>query len=518
MKSININEQKINKILTLIFLLTVFSRRIDAQQGYSIFNDPALKLKEIGQLKKVNSKDIKSSRLSIGFETLDRFLFDPGKCYDKLAVTGIKWARCQTGWCRCEKEKGKYDFQWLDDVVDNLLKRGIQPWFNVGYGNKLYMPNAIGEAAVGWVPLYFGDETLQAWGNYVRALANHFKGRVSYYEIWNEPNISSFWQPTNPSPAEYLRLISISSKIIKDEDASAKIGACVSGTISSYVVELAQLGVSKYIDFFTIHPYRIIPEKGYENEIKSLRLLFAENGGGHVKLWQGECGYASYFPSGSNFMHAWHTGNESQHAKWLLRRYFIDLSLKLDLTSFFQMVDMTANDYETSQGKQVPPLHGLLYGERLSFPAYEPKVAYFAACHFAAVFDEDTEPADIYSAIDFEKRVSWDERVSRLNEVSAISSGFLRKGYPLYVYYMPEDVQMEYPGMTDINFNFLNDTPKQIKNPVLIDLLSGRVFSITDISQNDLQFYSFHNLPLTDYPLVVTDIDALKDRIELKLD
>jgi hypothetical protein len=56
--------------------------------------------------------------LGIGFETLDRKFFDPKPTYEPLEKLGIKWARVQTGWSRCETTKGKYDFAWLDEIVD----------------------------------------------------------------------------------------------------------------------------------------------------------------------------------------------------------------------------------------------------------------------------------------------------------------------------------------------------------------------------------------------------------------
>lgn len=114
-------------------------------------------LKEIGRLKGVCSKESRANRLGVGFECLDRKVFDPEKVYDKIAKSGLKFARCQTGWARTETQKGKYDFSWLDSVVDNLRARGIQPWFNVGYGNPLYMDNLTNPTGVGHVPLYYGE-------------------------------------------------------------------------------------------------------------------------------------------------------------------------------------------------------------------------------------------------------------------------------------------------------------------------------------------------------------------------
>lgn len=152
-------------------------------------------MKKIGTLKTYSSDKIEKSYVSIGFECLDRDLFNPDKCYDLLQASGVKYARCQTGWAKCEKEKGIYDFKWLDSIVDNLLQRGIIPWFNVGFGNPLYMPDVPNETAVGCVPLFYGEEALTAWKNFISAMAEHYKTRISHYEIWNEPNIDHFWHP-----------------------------------------------------------------------------------------------------------------------------------------------------------------------------------------------------------------------------------------------------------------------------------------------------------------------------------
>ena len=140
-------------------------------------------MKKIGKLKIFKSSEINDSYVSIGFECLDRELFRPEMCYDLLSQTGVKYARCQTGWAKCEKQKGVYSFEWLDSIVDNLLERSITPWFNVGFGNPVYMPDAPNATAVGCVPLYYGSEALEAWEHYIEALAGHYKGRVTHYEI-----------------------------------------------------------------------------------------------------------------------------------------------------------------------------------------------------------------------------------------------------------------------------------------------------------------------------------------------
>ena len=46
-----------------------------------------------------------------------------------------------------------------------------------------------------------------------------------------------------------------------------------------------------------------------------------------------------------------------------------------------------------------------------------------------------------------------------------------------------------------------------------MDLLKGRVYSVLKMEPILNGAYRFSNLPLTDYPLVITDASALVDRI-----
>ena len=96
------------------------------------------RLIKTGKVKPKHSSEIKTSKFGIGFEKLDRDVFNPEKAYDKLAAIGVKWVRIQSGWQRTEQQKGVYDFKWLDKVVDNLIARGCKPWLCLCYGNGLY--------------------------------------------------------------------------------------------------------------------------------------------------------------------------------------------------------------------------------------------------------------------------------------------------------------------------------------------------------------------------------------------
>ena len=106
------------------------------------------RLTQTGKIAPKASKDIQKSIIGLGFEKLDRDVFDPTKSYDFVARSGVKWARLQSGWQRTEKQKGVYDFQWLDDIVDSMLNIGVRK------------PNG-SSALVYWIPKDILTETVE---------------------------------------------------------------------------------------------------------------------------------------------------------------------------------------------------------------------------------------------------------------------------------------------------------------------------------------------------------------------
>ena len=450
----------------------------------------------LGTLKTFSSKEIHSSPVSIGFEGLDRDLFHPEYCYDRLAEAGFKHARVQTGWCKCEKVKGMLDFSWLDCIVDNLLARGIQPWFNVGFGNKLYMPDAYGETAVGHVPLYYGEETLEAWKKFVRELALHYKGRITHFEIWNEPDIPAFWQPRQPDAAEYARLCDLTIREIKAVYPEAHCGGVVASW-KDFVKIFAEHCDLKQLDFYSVHTYLLPPESGYgssswDEYIHTIQGYFAGNGGSHIQIWQGEAGLASWAPE-----HYWMVRRvrESQRnqAVWILRRILLDQSLNMPVTSIYQTVDMMEKSYQMGNSTQNrPALQGILNGL-----TYSPKMSFYALANAISIFRDGIHPVP-EAEIAFHMASSYP--VDRA--VPPIYGKLFQKNKEKFLFYWsgsdPESAEDPVPGM---RLQLKEGSPDSWKNPVLVNLLSGDIFSIH--SEWNGSVLEFKNLPLTDYPLMI---------------
>ena len=435
-------------------------------------------LEAIGKVAPRGPLAITASPLGVGFETLDRKHFDPEKTLPHLEKLGAKWARCQTGWCRCETEKGKYTFEWLDAIVDALRKRGIQPWFNLGYGNKLYTPDAPDEAAVGWAPL-FQEETLAAWLKFTEALGRHFADRVTHWEIWNEPNIKGFWKPQNPNAADYVKLVKATVPVVRRAVPKAVIiGGGYAGIPLGYIEDCFKAGMGEHIDKLSYHPYRPVPESKYNDEIGKLRAIIAAHKPG-TAIWQGENGCPSKGGPGTHGALSNLEWNETRQAKWVLRRVLCDLRLEVELSSYFHTIDLVG--YRGGVNYK-----GLLHGT-----TYEPKESFYAYQVLCALFDSQTKHVaeSEIELVNQEKRQMTD-------------AVFVRGGRPIYAWWAAANLQEPFePKQVTLRLPVVKDA--KLAEPVLVDPLRNRVLRLPAGKASG--GLVFADLPLLDYPLLLTD-------------
>ncbi len=459
--------------------------------------------KSIGSIKLHSSKELENSRVSVGFECLDRELFDPERCYDLLGKTGAKWARCQTGWNRCEKEKGVYTFEWLDSIIDNLLERGVQPWFNVGFGNPIYMEDSSNPTCVGCVPTLYGEEVKEAWVNFIHALTKHFKGRVKYYEIWNEPNCTGFWYPGTPSGKEYAELVSITGEAIRAEDKDAKIGGCMAGLLHSiakegdcamvYVEDFAKTLKPGEIDFFAYHVYLWFPEVASAKHFEYVKQILKDYGHTNIEYWNGESGHASWYPENYG-QFKWKTqGNEHRQSVWLLRRFFLDIDFDAQVSSVFQMVDMWQKPYVTStRNEKKTAAQGILNGI-----TYTPKKSYEIISRLATILSGEISQTylDAYPW--------YPDKPVEMAALQMIS--FTRNSKPVLAFWRPSFVEDEEPTIDGLVIKLSNrNVPNPITDPVLVDMLTGEVFEIESKKfQNNI--WVFYGLPMAEYPMLICD-------------
>jgi polysaccharide biosynthesis protein PslG len=110
---------------------------------------------------------------------------------DRAAECGAGWVRIDFDWRAIEPVRGTRQFQEHDRIVSRARARGLKM-----YGTLAYTPSwASGQPDPAVPPVQPGD-----WTTFVTAVVGRFRGTVSHWGIWNEPNLPGYGKMT---PAEY---------------------------------------------------------------------------------------------------------------------------------------------------------------------------------------------------------------------------------------------------------------------------------------------------------------------------
>jgi len=130
------------------------------------------------------------------------------------------------------------------------------------------------------------------WVVYVQAVATRYRGRIAAYEVWNEANLSLFWQG---STVEMARLSSLAYRTIKRIDRLAAVAApsaTLRGSGTTWLSHYANVGGFRYVDAINVHAYPR-PQDGPEEAaalIRRAREVLAAKGI-RLPVWNTEINY-----------------------------------------------------------------------------------------------------------------------------------------------------------------------------------------------------------------------------------
>ena len=458
----------------------------------------AVPFPRIGSLAPRTAPDPKDDQWMIGCEVLDRDFakFAAYKAY--LPALGIRSIRLQGGWAKCEKEKGKYDFAWLDESVDYALAHGLNPVLETGYGNPIYKGGGGRDLAAGFPS---SEEGLQAWDRWVDALSKHFKGRVKDWAMWNEPDIGNPAETAavggHHTPANIAAFNVRTAKTILKNIPDARIAGLSLATNDPAFNEACYQAFGEDIGLFwrfIYHGYVPAPEDSYANvqQLKALCAKYAPK----ATLWQGENGAPSEMPGdGLALNHlAW---SEISQAKWDMRRMLGDFVHGVPSSVF------TISDY-FHPGRGIGS-YGLLRADA-NRDVIAVKRAFHAVRNVATVFDSHVARVP--------RKVSSPENTLQLWE-------FARDGKPLFAFWTcgewrnpdgkgwkvarlrPGDGLATRPAVIEW-------TGAPLADPVWVDLLTGAVHEFPkDRMLRRAGGTTFVDVPVYDSPCLLTERAAL---------
>lgn len=156
-------------------------------------------------------------------------------------------------WREIEPSKGNWDFSKLDALVARAGQHNVEvvlplgstpPWASARPNeNSIYKPGNAAEPA-----------DPKDWEDYVNTVTSRYKGKIAYYEMWNETNLPGFYSGT---PEKLVALEKTAYTIMKQNDPNAKmISANVTAPYGvSYFKKLLTLGMANYADIIGYHFY-----------------------------------------------------------------------------------------------------------------------------------------------------------------------------------------------------------------------------------------------------------------------
>lgn len=495
-------ESTLTLFATLLYCSTSFGQQLDTSAN-RVKSDFKTDLKRIGTLKPKNASEIKTSNWIIGCETLDRDLADYEQYKTYLVPLGIKKLRMQAGWAKTEKVKGKYDWTWLDNIINDAAARGLQPWLETGYGNTIYPGGGEVNLSAG-IPT--SDEALKAWDKWVAALVSRYKDKVTDWEVWNEPN---FGDNEINKPDKVAELNIRTAEIIKRIQPKAKISGLAMGHIDleyadTFFKTIHEKGKMNLFDNMTYHDYVYNPDANY-GKVAELRLVLNKYAP-QVKLRQGENGSPS-FGGGNRGAIGDYDWSEVSQAKWNIRRMLGDLGHDIE-SSILGIIEM--NYGATSGPITKMNVKGIIESDT-SKRAIRPKMAYYAMQNVASVFDDNLvrisnlkDTHNINASIANEQ-VKYNKGTDRSLAVYGYTHRNTKK--QVFTIWNNEYIPTNSNQTKNINFTVLNGNFDQ---PVYVDMLTGGVYGIpADRYTVKGNRFTFKDIPVYDSPILIADKSVL---------
>jgi len=194
-----------------------------------------------------------------------------------------------TGWVRLQPEPG--EFVWdAEALLRKYQAHGIHvsgEFFGTPYWaarTPVNKPEGRWDYPRGLVPQ---PELLAA---YVTAVVTRYKDWIHTWEIWNEPDVSMFWQGT---AEEYAALCQVAARAAKAADPTCRlfVGG-FTGVDYAFHEAAAKAGALAVADGVSFHGYASLnsPPEAVLKSVAHFRELAAQYGRADMPLWSTEAG------------------------------------------------------------------------------------------------------------------------------------------------------------------------------------------------------------------------------------
>ncbi len=278
------------------------------------------------------------------------------KAVKAMADAGVGMVRQVISWDEVECKTSAFAYTQYDAILDALEKHNIQM-----LAVLCYTATCTGRA-------WNDAPDPELFGNYVRQTVRHYKDRIKYWEIWNEPDQSTYWKQQDGMKV-YTDLVKLVYAIVKQEDPTAQV---VLGSVSAAgpLLEMYRYGVKNYFDVINVHPFASPLREEAISQVKRIfdgvREAMMKYGDLQKPVWFTEIGCPG--TAGSKNSKGWWLGKspgEEEQARWVTTLYTEVLQwpgIQRIFWAFLQETQHFGDDIDT---------FGLIRKDFSSKPAFE---------------------------------------------------------------------------------------------------------------------------------------------------
>lgn len=146
---------------------------------------------------------------------------DPGE-WPPFPVQATRLWDARTTWLHLEPADDQWTWTTLDAHLAKAEREGVDDVTLVLASTPRWAAQRTTEDDADWLGPGSASppKDLDQWREYVHTVAEHYRGRITTYEIGNEPNLTTFW---NGTPQEYAELVAAASQEIRQADPGATI-------------------------------------------------------------------------------------------------------------------------------------------------------------------------------------------------------------------------------------------------------------------------------------------------------
>lgn len=189
---------------------------------------------------------------------------DPLTEVARNAAVGANVIRYTVNWDYVEPRRGQFNWHGYDPLYRAALAHHIRPVLIVGFAPQWARPLDLSCGAAAAHCHNPPDANHDAdWSSFVSTLVKRYP-KAAAVEIWNEPNLVSFWR-SGPDPGRYAQLVDLAYSAVKAEEPSMPVLAgSLNNLQNSYDASIpyqqyleAFLDQKPRFDGLSIHDYAI---------------------------------------------------------------------------------------------------------------------------------------------------------------------------------------------------------------------------------------------------------------------